>query len=383
MSSRTPALLILALALVFVGAVLFRAGAFGGRSHAVAPPAVAALAVADTLPATPAGTGWIGTPPELHAPFTAIVVWSLADPRSLAAADRAEKWRLLYGSLGARIIGIHAPHAAFDADSEVVATEVARRGLGYPVALDGSLAWTHELSSAGPRPCVVIADSLGRVCYTGVDDAAAERELEHLVVIAHPEMASPGSAGDSAGSGAPTGGGAADAVPAAATGVRAPVWLGAGDHPTGPLADVTPGGPRTFHAELSTEIAGTPWVPTPIGLWSLGSDGLTAARGGAQQWVALRYDAVPLAVVASAARGGSGKLWVLRDDAWLPRAVAGADVRFDARGGSYVEVAWPRLYDVVRADGHPHVVKLSPEEPGLTLHAFVFEPVPPVAPARP
>ena len=89
------------------------------------------------------------------------------------------------------------------------------------------------------------------------------------------------------------------------------------------------------------------------------------------------------AVVASAAHAGSTRLWVLRDDAWLPREASGADVRVDDRGASYIQVSWPRLYDVALPDGKTHVVKLSPEDPGFTLHAFVFEPVPPVAPARP
>jgi hypothetical protein len=174
-----------------------------------------------------------------------------------------------------------------------------------------------------------------------------------------------------------------DAAPDPASGVHAPVWLGVGDHPVGPLADVTPGGARMFHAELSTEIGGKPWVPTPIGWWTPGADGLTAAPGGAEQYVALQYDAGPLAVLAGVAGGKRTRLWVLRDGVWLPRDAGGADVKFDGRGASYVEVSWPRLYDVARADGRGHVIKLSPEEAGLTLYAFVFEPVPAATPARP
>jgi len=381
MNSRGPAFLILVLALAFVAVVLVRSGSF-------APATSHAPAAADTLPAAPPGVTWIGGAPAERGSLTAVVVWDLADPGSLAAADRAEEWRLLYAALGARVIGVYAPHAAFDSDSAVVAAEVTRRGLHYPVALDASLVWTQALSSGGARPRVVLADTLGRVRWSGRNVRDAERELERMIVERRPDLAPPGARADSsAGTGTPAG---APGTPIAGDevsgdGARAahpPVWLGAGDHPSGPLADVTPGGARVFHAELATRIGGTPWIPTPIGLWALGADGLTAAHGGAQVYVALRYDACPLAVLAAGAGRHMTRLWVLLDDAWVPGGLAGADLRYDGSGHSYVEVTWPRLYDLVRADGKTHVVKASPEDPGLTLHAFVFEPVPPV-PARP
>ncbi|MFI5372577.1 MAG: hypothetical protein ACHQ52_13560, partial [Candidatus Eisenbacteria bacterium] len=279
---------------------------------------------------------------------------------------------------------VYAPHAGFDADSAVIATEVTRRGLGYPVALDASLVWTHALSGAGPQPRVVIADSLGRMWWRGGDTGMAERALERLVVAIRPDLASPGTGGDSAMATGTGSGAGSDAAPDPASTVHAPVWLGLADHPPGPLADVTPGGPRMFHAELKTEIAGKPWVPTPIGRWTPGADGLTAAPGTAEQYVALRYDAGPLAVLAGAPAGRTIRMWLLRDDdAWIPRDARGADAKLDGRGASYVDVSWPRLYDVARADGRGHVIKLSPREAGLTLHAFVFEPVPPVTPAKP
>jgi hypothetical protein len=376
MPNRGPALLIVALASVFVGVVLVRCGAFTPRERRVQP---ASPVTADTLPAPPPAITWLGGHPVTGGSLTALVVWDLSDPGSLAAADRAEQWRLLYAPLGARVIGVYAPHAGFDTDSSVVATEVARRDLGYPVALDATLAWTRAFSGPGPRPRVVLADSLGRVRWSGRDVDHAEKELVRLVVERRPDLAS-GAGADST-TAIDTGGAAGSDT---AVAVHAPVWLGLADHPPGPLADVTPGGPRMFHAELKTEIASKTWVPTPIGLWTPGADGLSAARGGAEQYVALRYDAGPLAVLAGAPAGKTIRVWVFRDDEdeWIPRDARGADMKFDGRGASYVDVSWPRLYDVVRADGRGHVINLSPAEAGLTLRAFVFEPVPPV-PARP
>jgi hypothetical protein len=370
MTNRGPALLIVALALLFVAMVLLRTGVIRPVSSGHTPVA------ADTLPASPRDVTWLGGEPPARGSLTAVVVWNLADPGSLAAADRAEEWRALYAPLGARVIGVYAPHAAFDADSAVVGAEMTRRGLRFPVALDGSLAWTHALSTGGAQPRVVLADTLGHVRWSGRDVRAAEHELERMVVERRPQLAPPGAHTDTSN----TAQGAApdDTSPDSSLAAHAPVWLGAGDHPPGPLADVTPGGERDFQAVLASEIGGTKWIPTPIGKWTLGADGLSTAHGGPAQYVALRYDATPLAVLAATADRSMTRLWVLLDGKWVPGNLAGADVQYDGSSHSYVEVTWPRLYDVVRSDGHMHVVKLSPENPGLTLHAFVFETVSPV-----
>jgi hypothetical protein len=70
-------------------------------------------------------------------------------------------------------------------------------------------------------------------------------------------------------------------------------------------------------------------------------------------------------------REGPGRLWVLRDERWLPREALGADARLAPDGASYVEVSEPRLYLVARGGG---VYKLSPERPGLVIHAITLEP---------
>jgi hypothetical protein len=59
------------------------------------------------------------------------------------------------------------------------------------------------------------------------------------------------------------------------------------------------------------------------------------------------------------------------DDGWLPAAERGDDVRVDARDATFIDVREPRLYAVVRGGG-AHVLRFSPEVPGVTCYAFSF-----------
>jgi hypothetical protein len=101
---------------------------------------------------------------------------------------------------------------------------------------------------------------------------------------------------------------------------------------------------------------------------------LTAARGGAENFVALRYDAGALGAVLGPPGSGPARVWVLRDDRWLTVAEAGADVRIDGRGASFVMVDHPRLYAIAGMTRGEHVIKLSPDVPGTTIYALTFEP---------
>jgi hypothetical protein len=76
-------------------------------------------------------------------------------------------------------------------------------------------------------------------------------------------------------------------------------------------------------------------------------------------------------------------VWVLRDERWLPAGALGADARLDGRGNSYVEVDESRLYAICREGAGEQVVKLSPDAPGVTVHALIVEPASERVPREP
>lgn len=307
--------------------------------------------------------GWLGPPlpsDSLAGVPSVFVVWSDTDPASPDVLHEAEGWHLAYARFGLRVIGVHAPEYSFAADSAVPARVARAAGVGFPVALDPSLTLADALGGAADAPRIEVFDRGGQLAFDGVGRGAlvgAHREILRLLRAAHPDAVLPAPPPPGSGAGVDD--------------VRT-VALAVGRVSSGPLSDVSAGEPITFTAQFRYQVEGSPWVPYPVGRWAPGGEGLTAARGGAANFVAIRYDADRVDVVAGPADGHPVRLWVLRDEHWLTPASLGEDAALDERGASFVEVSEPRLYRVARGGGE-HVLKLSPEEPGVTLYAFTFE----------
>jgi hypothetical protein len=330
-------------------------------SGGAAPPA--------RLPALP-DTGWhFGGPltaDSLRGSIVVLAVFSDTHPGTFAVLPRLQRWHEAYARLGVRIVGVHAPEYAFATTPATVERLAARLGVGFPIVADPALQVLGTLERSGSEVQLVLAGPDGRVHLTrGAGDpqadlTAVEGELRRQLHREQPERAFPPGAGSDT------------SAPGTPPSVRT-VRLGSASLDHGPLAGATPGVAQPFTAQFRFEVEGAPYVPHPIGWWIPRAQGIEAARGGAAQYLAIRYDASRVGVVVSPPASGPARLWILRDEAWLPPDALGGDVRLDARGASYLDVESAGLYFVARGAGG-HVLKLSPEAPGLTLHALTFEP---------
>ena len=133
---------------------------------------------------------------------------------------------------------------------------------------------------------------------------------------------------------------------------------------------------QPFVSPFRSEQEGSLDTPVPVGWWTPRHDVLEASRAGAANFLAIRYDAGPVGAVMGPPAGdsqetGPARIWILEDEHWLRPAGARAGVRFDPRGGSYVDLDATRAYALTR--GGAHVLKLSPEQPGTRLYSFTFE----------
>ncbi len=323
-----------------------------------------ARALQQPVPSLDGVAAWLGSPrltaDSLRDRPLALLLWTDTDPRALDALPVLDAWHHAFAPLGARVLAVHVPDFAFAADSTVPARWVRRLGLTLPVALDPSLTVASAMGGVPDGPHLLVADAHGEVRVDTVGLAglpAGELALREAIRTARPGAPLP----------------PALAAPADRA-VRA-VYLGASRSPEGPLAGLEPGTPQTFTAEFRyQQEEGRPWVPYPVGAWTPGADGLLARRGGATDFVSIRYSAARAGVIASAPTAGACRLWVLRDDHWPGPDTRGDDVTGGA-GGAWVDVAEPRLYWLDRAGGN-HVLQVSPERAGLVIHAFVFDGVP-------
>jgi hypothetical protein len=348
-----------------VGAALERLGLEPLRE----PPAPKRAAAPERLPALPAD-GWHHGGPltadSLGGSIVVLAVFSDTHPSTYETLPRLEQWHEAYARFGVRVVGVHAPEYAFATDMKVVERLAARLGLSFPIVEDPGLQTLAALGSRGNEVLLVLAGPDGRVREVRVagdpplDLPLLEHGLRALLRDAHPGRNFPGGAGP----GAPE--------PGTPSPVRT-VRLGSSSVVDGPLAGAAHGRAQPFTAQFRFEVEGTPYVPYPVGWWIARPEGIEAARGGAAQFLAIRYDAPRVGVVASPPPSGHTRLWILRDEAWLPAAALGEDAKSDASGASYVDIEAPGLYFVTRGPG-AHVLKLSPEDPGLTLHALTFEP---------
>src|SRR5262245_61911281 len=306
-----------------------------------------------------------------HLRPTLLLLWNETRPACLRVWPSVQAWHEAYGRYGLTVVGVYEPEFTFGADSAMAEAAARRLHLTFPIALDPSLKIGSTFGVTSNLPRLVLFDGTGhaREQFGASGVVAMESAIRRELRSFKPALRFPADPGSSA------------VNETAESKWPPPVYLGTSRVTNGPLTSATPGREQLFTAQFRYQVEGVGYTPYPVGLWKPTSEGITAGRGGAENFVALRYDAGTLGAVMSPESGAKSRVWILRDEQWLTRDMLGADARLDGRGGSYVDVDAPRWYELCRDSGGDHVVKLSPEQPGVTLHALTFEPV--NEPARP
>lgn len=299
---------------------------------------------------------WNGRPvadDSLRGRPVVVLLWSDADPRATPALAAMQAWHAAYGPLGARVLAVHVPEYAYAADTAVAGRFARRERLTFPIASDPSGRFAAAFGGATEGPHLVVADERGAIVVDTVAALAPGDEALRAWALrtrgeAPPRLATPALAA-----------------------VRT-VRLGAGEAGDGPLKGLPAGHEEVFTAEFRYQEQGRRWTAFPVGGWRLRADGLEATRGGAANFTAIRYSSARAGVIVSPPAGARARLWVLVDDHWPDARRRGADVAAGRDGAVYLEVAAPGLYWIEQGRGE-RVLKLSPSERGVTLHALVFE----------
>ena len=305
------------------------------------------------MPALGGVASWLGAPAGAPAPGTpmALVIFSTTDPGAGELLAEAEAWHDAYATHGVRVIGLHRPAFAFAADTARLVRALQRLGVSFPVAHDPSFAvplprfqGTTILVGEANGPAVAIQT---RAEASAADLWLRARYSGRAIPLPRPPH---------------------ERLP-----LRALLRLGAGQVRRGPLANAAPEQPATFVTQTRAEEEGRSWVPVPVGRWTPRAGGLESTRGGAANFLAIRYHAARVGVVVSPPAGTRARIWILRDDAWVAGNVRGRDLEVATDGATFVDVDEPRLLVPIEKDSGWHVLKLSPDIPGVELHALTFD----------
>ncbi len=328
----------------------------------------------EILAATDTSTQWVGGPRPARGGGTrggsrgsgaigVLVLWNAFDPRCDAIVPMVEAWHEAYARWGLRITGLHFAPYPFAGDSAIVGAAARRLGVRFPNAV---VAGSPPAALAAGRGPVIVwpggGDAEPQWLQTPGDANAFEARLRMKLRQIHPDAGFPSDGGVPRGAVAP--------------GAVRTLLLGTERVERGPLRGATPGRAQPFVSPFRSEQEGALETPVPVGWWTPRRDVLEAARGGAANFLAIRYDAGPAGAVlgppgAASIESGPARVWILADDRWLTPADAGEDVKFDAHGGSYVDVSETRAYSIAR--GGSRVLKLSPDVPGIRFYSLTFE----------
>lgn len=141
-------------------------------------------------PEFPAGLSWLNGPPlsmkSLRGKAVLLHFFGVSSPASLHVLSSVTQWQSTYADAGFAVIGIHVPSLEVELIPQVVAQELKRLGIDYPVVLDAQGKIWHMYANRF-LPRAILIDAQGRI----VADHAGEEGWEGFArvieeVLFHP-----------------------------------------------------------------------------------------------------------------------------------------------------------------------------------------------------
>jgi thiol-disulfide isomerase/thioredoxin len=324
------------------------------------------------VPPLDGGTAWIGssklTAADLRGKVVLVDFWEYTCVNCLRTLPYLHAWYERYRNDGFIIIGVHVPEFNFSHDDKNVAAAVNRLGITWPVVLDDdyAIAKRYQFSE---WPQELLFDQDGNLVETQRGEGnyqQTEAKIQQLLRAQNAKLALP------------------------------PVMaLLPQDSYNKPGAVCYLQTPETYAGPWhGTKIAGAPRLGDPShdrlyadqsaahedgriylqGYWHVSPRGEAMISGGGDGYAAIRYHAIQVVTVLTPDPGSSTRVDVTQDGKPVPKDDAGADVRYDTSGMSYITVDAPRAYDVImNAKFGSHDLRLVPQRYGLGVYSFDFE----------
>lgn len=325
-------------------------------------PAGAVRPITPPAPEFPPGAAWINARPLTLALMRGrkVVVVAFLNPtglRSIRVLAPLKAWFDRYAMSQLMVVGVVTPDLDVQKDAAWLKAELKRQGVEFPVVIDGDRKLWKAYANEG-WPALFLIDRKGRLIFDHLGEGGYE-EFEKEMRDALSDLTDP--LPDAV---APPEPKTKDCGPATAD-----VAMGSRGK-TRPIALDTDTSRHTLLVEARQGELAT------RGRWDSEPDGLRLAQANADQGAFARvvYEASQaMAVLAPSAPGKKTRFFLKQDDQWLYEGIAGADVRIDDDGRSFVVVEQARLYDLAHDPGdRPHELYVIPETKGGGVYGFAF-----------
>lgn len=321
-----------------------------------------------TAPELTGALTWINSTPlrlaDLRGKVVLLDFFEYSCVNCLRTLPYVKSWLSRYADAGLVVIGIHSPQYGFSMDPINVEGAARRLGLTYPIAVDSNLqiaeAYTNRF---WPRKFLI--DRQGRVRFDHTGEGGyeeTERKIQELLGEIDPTRVFPPPLqplND------------VDRPGAVCYPITPELYLG---HVRGALGNGG-AGPTNSPVLFAAPSELREGVIYAVGEWENQSEYLRHTRDTEEltDAVALRYRAVEVNVVMKPEEQYWKQVFVQRDGEWLPREVAGDDVKYDDDGRSYVEVRAARMYNLIANQPYGvHELRLLTQGKGLSVYSFSF-----------
>ncbi|MBV8636653.1 MAG: redoxin family protein [Candidatus Eremiobacteraeota bacterium] len=324
-----------------------------------------ALTSGSSMPAFDGATQWIGTPPlspaQLRGKIVLVDFWEYTCLNCLRTLPYLREWNKRYGSDGLVIVGVQTPEFSFSGEASQVSGAMKRLGIDWPVALDDRRAiWNRY--GINEWPTEMLFDQQGRLVETQIGEGnypQTERNIQALIrvdrkgaALPQPMALLPEDSYDK---------------PGAVCYPHTPEVL----IENTPVADAPRFGNPAEDIEYADRSAHKDGGVYLDGYWHATKEALVF--GGGSGYFLMPYRAIEVTAVLTPGHGTT-RANILQDDKPLARDDAGADVRYDSSGTSYVNVDTSRAYRIVMNKTYgAHELKLVPQGAGVAVYDVAFE----------
>ena len=310
-------------------------------------------------------TGWLNSPPidahSLRGSIVFVDFWEYTCVNCLRTLPYLREWYKRYAKYGFTIVGVHTPEFDFSAQPANVQAAVRRLDIDWPVVMDANLAIWNQYRNDG-WPHEYLYDRSGRLVESVFGEGRyqdTERAIQRLLeaggvhglppvvpLLPQDSYTKPGAV----------------CYPQTAELIVKHVPVATRARSSSPAA-------KTNIWTARTTIDGRLYLQ---GYWKRSSDAVVTTAPGDS--AALAYHAIQVVAVMKPENGSSIHVNVTQNGRQLSHADAGADIRFDSAGHSFVVVNAARAYDLVaNAAFGQYELRLSPQQYGLGLYSFAFE----------